>query len=247
MEQTMYETLLQLPLFQGIGINDLTKILDKVRFHFTKYRAGQKIFAKGDNSKNFVFIISGTFTMQSDFYVDEAKISYCELMNAPYLLEPFSLYGLHQTYLFSYTARTNVCAIIIEKTYLYSELINYPTFRINFINMLSNGNQRMYDKWGKIPHGNVRNKLIDFLLLVATVPTGEKFVKAKMEDLAYVLNTTRLKLSKVLNELKEENVIDLLRMGFRVPALEALKREPDPDAHTKKGQEFSDIDGIVGL
>ncbi len=105
----------------------------------------------------------------------------------------------------------------------------------------------MYDKWGMTPHGTVRDKLIDFLQLVSTSPTGEKFVKAKMEDLAYLLNTTRLKLSKALNELKEENQIELLRMGFKIPALEKLTREPDPTTHPKEEFKFSDIDGIVGL
>ena len=37
MDFTMYDTLLQLPLFQGLGKNDITEILSKVKFHFKKY------------------------------------------------------------------------------------------------------------------------------------------------------------------------------------------------------------------
>ena len=40
MDFTMYDTLLQLPLFQGLGKNDITEILDKVKFHFKKYEPG---------------------------------------------------------------------------------------------------------------------------------------------------------------------------------------------------------------
>ncbi len=247
MEQTMYDTLLQLPLFQGIGINDLTNILGKVKFHFAKYNTGQKIISTGDPSDRFVFIISGAFAKQKLIRAEEATVCYSELMDGPHLVEPFSLYGLHQNYIFTYVAQTKVSTLTIEKNFLYQELINYPIFRINFINILSNGNQRMYDKWGMTPHGSARDKLIDFLQMVSTSPTGEKFVKAKMEDLAYLLNTTRLKLSKVLNELKEENQIELLRMGFRIPALEKLTREPGPAGQPKEEFKFSDIDGIVGL
>ena len=39
----MYDTLLLLPLFQGISERDFTKILEKVKFHFEKYAAGQYI------------------------------------------------------------------------------------------------------------------------------------------------------------------------------------------------------------
>jgi hypothetical protein len=35
MEITMYDTLLQLPLFQGLCKNDFTNIIGKVKLHFT--------------------------------------------------------------------------------------------------------------------------------------------------------------------------------------------------------------------
>ena len=39
MEITMYDTLLQLPLFQGLCKNDFTNITGKVKLHFRKYNA----------------------------------------------------------------------------------------------------------------------------------------------------------------------------------------------------------------
>ena len=39
MEITMYDTLLQLPLFQGLCKNDFTNIIGKVKLHFRKYNA----------------------------------------------------------------------------------------------------------------------------------------------------------------------------------------------------------------
>ena len=41
----MYDTLLQLPLFQGLAQEDFTCILGKVKLHFTKHKAGE-ILAK---------------------------------------------------------------------------------------------------------------------------------------------------------------------------------------------------------
>ena len=37
----MYDTLLQLPLFQGLAHEDFTNILGKVKLHFTKHKAGE--------------------------------------------------------------------------------------------------------------------------------------------------------------------------------------------------------------
>lgn len=39
--ETMFDTLLQLPLFQGLAQEDFTRILEKVKLHFTKYKPGE--------------------------------------------------------------------------------------------------------------------------------------------------------------------------------------------------------------
>ena len=36
--ETMFDTLLQLPLFQGLCHEDFTSILDKVKLHFIKHK-----------------------------------------------------------------------------------------------------------------------------------------------------------------------------------------------------------------
>ena len=44
--ETMFDTLLQLPLFQGLCHEDFTSILDKVKLHFIKHKAGETIIEK---------------------------------------------------------------------------------------------------------------------------------------------------------------------------------------------------------
>ena len=46
MEITMYDTLLQLPLFQGLCKDDFTSIIEKVKFHFHQFEAGEDILAE---------------------------------------------------------------------------------------------------------------------------------------------------------------------------------------------------------
>lgn len=45
---TMFDTLLQLPLFQGLAQEDFTNILGKVKLSFTKHKAGEVIVKAGD-------------------------------------------------------------------------------------------------------------------------------------------------------------------------------------------------------
>ena len=39
---TIFDTLLQLPLFQGLAVEDFTRILEKVKLHFAKQLPNRK-------------------------------------------------------------------------------------------------------------------------------------------------------------------------------------------------------------
>ena len=47
---TMFDTLLQLPLFQGLAQEDFTNILGKVKLSFTKHKAGE-VIVKADGTR----------------------------------------------------------------------------------------------------------------------------------------------------------------------------------------------------
>ena len=56
MEITMYDTLLQLPLFQGLCKNDFTNIIGKVKLHFRKYNADDIIVEQGAPCTKLIFL-----------------------------------------------------------------------------------------------------------------------------------------------------------------------------------------------
>ena len=70
MEITMYDTLLQLPLFQGLCKNDFTSILGKVKLHFRKYNADEIIVEQGEPCTELIFLLNGEISSQ---IVDEQK------------------------------------------------------------------------------------------------------------------------------------------------------------------------------
>ncbi len=221
METTMYDMLLQLPLFQGLGKNDFTNILSKVKFHFSNYKMGEKIIMKGEPCKNLVFLLSGSILAESDF--EEEKFVFGEVLAAPYLIEPFSMFGLRQNFMSTYIAKTDVSIITIDKEYFSTELSRYETFRINYVNILSNGIQHLYERVRKVPYGTTEERIVDFLFILSDIPYGEKVLRIKMEDFAMLLSCTRNKISQALNEMQDKKMISLQRMGFKVPALENLR------------------------
>lgn len=59
-------------------------------------------------------------------------------------------------------------------------------------------------------------------MLRSMKPEGKKILKIKMEDLASLIDETRINVSKVLNDLQEQGLVQLSRKEISIPALEKL-------------------------
>jgi len=68
----------------------------------------------------------------------------------------------------------------------------------------------------------IEDKIIRFILGHIERMTGEKLFKVKMDDLARMLDDTRLNVSKALNGLQELNLLELHRKEIRIPDLSLL-------------------------
>ena len=125
-------------------------------------------------------------------------------------------------YTATYKARTNINIVTIDKLFVLNELNNYEIFRLNYLNILSNRAQVAYEKLWNSHIGNTEEKILNFLVLRSMKPEGKKILKIKMEDLASLIDETRINVSKVLNDLQEQGLVQLSRKEISIPALEKL-------------------------
>lgn len=221
----MYDTLLQLPLFQGLAKNDFTSILDKVKIHFLKRKAGDTVALGGEDCRELVFLLNGSLVSKTSDR-DELYTFY-EAINAPFLIEPYSLFGWSTKYVSTYTALTACNLVTIEKAYLLSELNNYEIIRLNYLNILSNRAQNLHDRlWTNLPE-SLHDRIVEFILLHSYVPGGEKRLKIKMDDLAKLLSSTRIRVSKALNDMQDKHWLTLHRGEIRIPDISLLKEHRD--------------------
>jgi CRP-like cAMP-binding protein len=79
-----------------------------------------------------------------------------------------------------------------------------------------------YEKLWNSHIGNTEEKILNFLVLRSMKPEGKKILKIKMEDLASLIDETRINVSKVLNDLQEQGLVQLSRKEISIPALEKL-------------------------
>lgn len=220
MEITMYDKLLQLPLFQGLCKTDFTNILEKVKLHFQKYTPGSYLIKQNEPCNHLVFILSGQIQSESTDEVHGYTIQ--EELESPTIIEPYSLFGMMTTYTASYQALTEVHTVMIDKKYVLTQLNNYTIFQLNLLNILSNRAQMAYQKLWNSHIGSTIDKITNFLQLRCTSPAGQKTLFIKMEDLAELIDDTRINVSKVLNELQQQELIELSRKKIIIPDLNRL-------------------------
>ncbi len=216
----MYDTLLQLPLFQGLAQEDFTNILGKVKLHFTCHKAGETLIKAGTTCNRLLFVLKGNIAV-STLAFDH---SYCftEYIQGPYLIEPQSLFGMNTSYVSTYTANTEVNTVEISKDFVFSDLFKYEIFRLNYMNIISNRVQTHCSRlWMGISDG-LETRIKNFILSHLERASGEKVLKIKMEDLATITNDTRVNVSKALNNMQTEGLIKLHRGEIIITEAENL-------------------------
>lgn len=217
---TMFDTLLQLPLFQGLAHEDFTSILEKVKLHFTKHKAGETIAAEGSNCDRLIFVLKGTVNATTP--AANRSYQFTESYSAPYLLEPYSLFGMYTTFAATYVTAEETHTINISKRFLLNELLKYEIFRLNYLNIVCNRSQYLHRRLRTPLEGDVEQRIIRFIADLSERPTGEKSLKIRMEELAHICNETRMNVSKALNALQNKGLVELHRGGIVVPRLELL-------------------------
>lgn len=220
MAYTMYDTLLQLPLFQGMSKDELSDIIERVRLDFQKIDAGETFFSQGDVCDSLVFVLSGE--VEAETIASYGKLSFVERYKRAMIIEPYSLFGMQPRFKSTYRALGTVSLLVIDKQYIYSVLFHYEVFRINLLNLLCNRAEQLYDKvWG-ISAQELEGRLINFVHSLCTTMHGPKILRVRMEDLACLLDDTRLNVSNVLNKWRKENLIAMCRKEFIFYDIEKL-------------------------
>ena len=125
-------------------------------------------------------------------------------------------------YLSTHIDRTEVNTVTISKAFVMNDLFRYEIFRLNYMNIVSNRAQNLYSRLWDEPTLDLKSKIIRFFLSHCEKPQGEKTFKVKMDDLARCLDDTRLNISKTLNELQDNGLIELHRKEILIPDAQKL-------------------------
>ena len=215
-----FAPLLQLPLFMGMARDDLQQIVAHTKFDFFKRPASNVVISEGDRCEAVVILTHGSLSIEK--YSDDHGYCVRETINAPYVIQLEHLFGLTQRYSATFTTLSPCNFMSIAKLEVMFLFEQFDVFRINYLNLLATKTQKAQSRLWHPALADLRSRVIHFLVSHCSVPTGPKEVSILMTRLAIEVNDSRLDVSRVLNALRRDGLIQLRRGKILIPELRNL-------------------------
>ncbi len=138
---TMYDKLMMLPVFKGIGSEQLSSFLEKTSLAFDNYEAGSTIRCAGDICDSVTAILSGDLESVTELAGGVSKVI-CRYGPGKVIgLE--HLFGMDNHYSKTVKAVTDCGTMTFSKTQYMAMLQSNSISMINFLNYLSLKAQRL--------------------------------------------------------------------------------------------------------
>ncbi len=215
-----FERLLLLPLFQGIGREEFWEIAERIRIGFQKLPGGAVIAGQDSSCEMLQFVLSGEVCVRQTS--DDYAYMLSEYFAQPMVVQPEALFGMRTRYTRTFLASTATELLKIEKSAVRDILFYYPTFRINYLNMVSTQMQQATRLlWRSFPE-KLHYRFVRFMAVRCLKPAGRKVLKIKMTQLAAELNATRLGVSNMLHDLQERGLLEIHRGHIVINSFERL-------------------------
>lgn len=211
---SMYQQLMQLPLFQGVSTEKITALVEKLPFHFLKFRNGEQIFSQGDVCTHLKFIVSGKVRLTTP--CEYLRVAFHQTLATPHVLAPEYLFGRETVY--PYTAVADgPCGILQLLKSDYVKIVNSDkVFLFNILNYLSSGSQRNTSSVLSVKSGSVLERLMVLVDMLAVSGATDLKITYKQKDLCSLFGTQRTSLIAALDRLSDRGVLEYNSNELRI-------------------------------
>ncbi|MBQ0143202.1 MAG: Crp/Fnr family transcriptional regulator [Prevotellaceae bacterium] len=215
MEMQMIENMLRFPLFQGLSLDDFSKIIPTLKLDFERFDDGNIIVSQGETCKNIIYIIDGEYDIEMQS--KSPRMTFIEHCNrTPYIIEPYNIFTVKRSYERTYRFTSKGETFSINKETFISRILTHPIVKSNFINNTCNQLRKLTDIHTSIQPMSIEEKIQNLINRLSTEQHSTKTIRINMDQLALCIQETRLNVSKVLNKWHDEGKINLRRSGFLV-------------------------------
>ncbi|MDE5790427.1 MAG: cyclic nucleotide-binding domain-containing protein [Muribaculaceae bacterium] len=166
--KTMYETLMDLPLFKGVSADHISSFLEKTSIEFHRFTQGDIIVTQGEPVRSLKFLLSGEINLCTR--VLNGKVQISSKFDGHEAIGATRLFGMHPLYEFTIEAAENVSIMEFSKEKYISLLQSDPIYMLNFANLLSMNVHKASETFPHFTRMDLSRVLAEWLVLF----TGRK-------------------------------------------------------------------------
>ena len=202
---SMFELLMNLPLFRGVSRSRIAEVVGSAKFHFLKYPKGETVVRAGEECTHLAFVTSGS--VRSEISGSSKRFSVSQTLKAPSAIAPDFLFGRTTRYPGTVVALTD-CSILKISKVDYIRILNADqVFMFNFLNTLSVNAQKALDGILALTSGGLDER-IAFWIIALTQPGSEDIeLTCKTRDLCNLFSVQRNVFDAACHEMEQRNLI----------------------------------------
>lgn len=230
---SMFEILMELPLFRGTTRERMAEIVGMAKFHFLKYLPGETVVEAGAPCTHIKFIISGS--VRSKIVNPDSRFKVSQTLVAPDVISPDYLFGRATNYPCTVTAIEPTGILQIAKSDYIKILNSDEVFMFNYLNMLSMNAQKSVSGVLALTTGSIEER-IAFWIIALTQPSGKDIaLECRQRDMYSFFGVQRSSFISTLDSMKERgllkydaNKIDILNRRALIDLLESKLNDSVP-------------------
>ncbi len=203
--QSMFELLMDLPLFRGVTRSRLAQVVGSAKFHFLKYPEGETIIRAGEDCGHLAFVIAGS--VRATIVNSSGRFSVEQTLEAPSVIAPDFLFGRITRYPATVTAKTPCSILKISKTDYIKILDTDSIFLLNYINTLSVNAQKGVEGVLALTDGGLDERIAYWIIALTQPGSTEITMKCRTRDLCNLFAVPRNVFESATAEMEKRGLI----------------------------------------
>ncbi len=213
------------PLFRGLNISEIGKMIDGVAHRIKTYEAGELIAIGGDKCNLLHILLRGS--VKGEMIDFSGRVLKIEDITAPRPLAVAFLFGNNNRFPVTITSNTAVRMLILPRASVMTLMQINETFLKNYLNAVCSRTQFISDKLRFLSFKSLKGKLAYYLLELDKEQhnDGQILFTSTHEELADLFGVARPSLSRSFGELHRLGVIKVEGKRVQILNKEMLMKE----------------------
>lgn len=202
---SMFQTLVKIPLFSGVSQERMAEVIEKAKFHFLKYTPGNDITLAGQNITHLNFIIGGSVRL-SIRGIDQG-FSIESSLTAPDVIAPDFLFGRHTEYPCTAAAIDTVSILSVSKTDYLDMLQRDRIFLLNYLNTLSMNAQKSVLGVQSLTSGSFEERIAFWVVAMTQSRATDVVLRCRQRDLCQIFGVQRSAMIAALDDMHRRGLL----------------------------------------